>query len=88
MDKTWIKVSVTHHGDDWEDSFCEVFCTEQEANNFKVSHTADMKNVAGVEHVEFNMSEKTEKQLRNTLTVRQYCDLFPEVKVILDNLHK
>ncbi|MEM4994946.1 hypothetical protein WKH56_20490 [Priestia sp. SB1] len=78
----------THHGDDWRTNYHDVFKSEKEANDFEKEHREEMENVSGVEYIEFTIKEVNESQLRGTLTVREYCELFPEVKKLIDQYHE
>jgi hypothetical protein len=78
----------THYGDDWHTNYHDVFKSEKEANDFEEEHRKEMKNVNGVEYVEFTIREVTERQLRGTLTVKEYCELFPKIERLIDSYHE
>lgn len=88
MVEQWVVVYYTHYGDDWETDYKEVFKNEEEAKQFEIEHREEHKNVNGIEYIEFNYSFENEKELRNTLTVNEYIQLFPDVKELLDNRFK
>lgn len=73
-----------HYGDDWHTNYHQAFKTENEANDFEKEHRKEMKDVNGIEYIEFTITKRTEKQLRSRLTVNEYCELFPDVKKIID----
>ncbi|NUJ17457.1 hypothetical protein FKN04_12815 [Bacillus glycinifermentans] len=85
---SYFIVYYTHHGSDWKSDYREIFKSEKEARDFKIEHKEEMKDVEGIECIDFLIKEKTEKQLRGELTVNEYCELFPEFKKMLDELDK
>ncbi|MEX0596628.1 MAG: hypothetical protein WD512_09015 [Candidatus Paceibacterota bacterium] len=88
MEEKWVVACYTHYGDDWSSHYKDVFEDEEEAKKFEAEHKEEHKDVNGIEHIDFYYSYETEKQLRSTLTVNEYIQLFPNVKEMLDNMHE
>lgn len=85
MNKYYV-LWTTHYGDDWESTHKEIFATLDEVEEHKIEHQKEMQNVSGIENIEFKLEEKTDKQLREILTVKEYCKLHPELNLVLKQM--
>jgi len=83
-------IYVTTYGDDWESTERHVVTSMEEAKHFQSEKfKKDELKISGVEgvsvEVELNASISL---LKDRLTVDEFCELFPEVKTLIDNYFK
>lgn len=90
MSKKLHAVHITEYGDDWENYEIKILRTDKELKYYKSGQFAEETlKVVGIERVEVSIEENvTERSLRESLTVVDYCEVFPEVVELLDNHFK
>lgn len=85
---TYYLLYITEYGDDWEDTSKIVYLNEKDRSAAIEGHKVSIRGVHGIRGADYDREDVTENDLRYRLTVDEYCDLFPEVTALLNQLHK
>lgn len=83
-------VYITTYGDDWSDEERFIVHSKEEVRHYQSDEYREQQlKVSGIVAIDVEVSlDVDDTELRERLTVNEYCELFPEVKTAIDAIMK
>lgn len=85
--QTYYVAWMNEYGDEWEDEKYKVFSEEDKCDKFIEEYKRSIVNVHGVKDFDCRKSPYTDAELRELLTVAEYCKLHPELAEHINKLY-